>query len=159
MGFERSLDNAYTAGLMDADGCFTLYKAANGDRSKRQTHYYVANAVVEIREESVCKFLVEQYGGTLGKKRARHENHSDTYVWKLTGSALDNFLQEVSEFLKIKKAQAKVLMDFRSIRAGKATSPITEEELERMSVCKDKITKLNQKGKHRQLIADNVVEG
>lgn len=139
--------NAYAAGLFDGEGCFVMYKASNGKKSRRRTSYFVANGVIEIREEHIVDALVNRYGGSKTKKLGRKANHSDTFRWKVGNASLLGFIDDVRPYLLIKHQQADLIKNFYRIRLGKATSPITDEELSAQTLIHENLKVLNQKGK------------
>lgn len=140
------ISDAYTAGLVDGEGSFIICKPT------AQEHR--GQLVVEIREKEVVQLLYNTYGGTVTFKRRRKENHSDTWVWKATGKALDTTLGRITDHLIIKKEQAKVMIKFRqniSSRNG-STRKLTQEELLERDSFMETIRELNNQ--YRQLVEE-----
>ena len=114
---------AYVAGLMDAEGCFSIYKATPqpGGRTPYQPRIVLATV-----EGQLAKWLVKTFGGF-------YTRHSPVrgdvwYQWNLNGkTAAPLFLSHVLPYLRIKKREAEVLRDFYALGSG--PNPERRQEL------------------------------
>lgn len=153
------LNNDYVAGLFDGEGCFCITKASNKGKTRTRPFYYTVTAVIEIREEFLVNELQKKYGGSKVHKRPRSENHSDMFMWKLKGEAVLPFCKEMEGRLLLKESQRRLVEDFLSIRKGKNSSPITDEEVEKQEIVRQAMQDSNKRGISRQLVPDNAISG
>lgn len=113
---------AYVAGLMDAEGCFSIYKATAkpGERTPYQPRIVLASV-----ERSLVKWLVETFGGFFTKHTP--SKGQIWYQWNLSGhAAAPAFLSAILPYLKIKKREAQVLLDFYAL--GSTINPQKRQE-------------------------------
>lgn len=115
---------AYVAGLMDAEGCFSIYKPKvkeNGPCTNYQPRIVLSSVDLPI-----IKWLVTNFGGFFTK-------HIPTkgrvwYQWNLNGKKVaPGFLSDILPYLKIKKAEALVLQEFYAL--GDSQNPEKRKEL------------------------------
>jgi len=103
---------AYAAGLMDAEGCFSIYKPK--PTSDRTTTSYQARIVLSSVELSLIKWLVETFGGFYTTHRPKKGRV--WYQWNINShKAATKFLSGILSYLRIKKAEAEVLEEFYAL--------------------------------------------
>lgn len=136
---------SYCAGLFDADGCFTMYHSTNIISGKEYT-YVTPTAAVEIREEVIADIFLEMFGGSKRHKVRRKAIHSDTYSWKVSATALHNFVGLIEPYLILKKDQANLIKEFRELRPRNTTRKISECERDKIEDCLARMRVLNKCG-------------
>ena len=120
----RERTKAYAAGLMDAEGCFSIYKPKVKDGGRATP--YQPRIVLSSVELSLVKWLVETFGGFYTK-------HLPTrgqiwYQWNINGrNAAPQFLSYILPYLRIKKEEALVLQEFYNL--GDKQNPSKRQEL------------------------------
>ena len=108
---------AYAAGLMDAEGCFSIYKP----KSSGKTTSYQARIVLSSIELSLIKWLVETFGGFYTTHRPNKGRV--WYQWNINShKAAAKFLSGILPYLRIKKSEAEVLEEFVSLALRDARS-------------------------------------
>jgi hypothetical protein len=101
---------AYAAGLMDAEGCFSIYKP----KENGKTTSYQARIVLSSVELALVKWLVETFGGFYTSHRPKKGRV--WYQWNINShKAASKFLSGILPYLKIKKSEAEVLEEFYAI--------------------------------------------
>lgn len=136
---------SYCAGMFDADGCFTMYREVTQGRNA--TYPYIkACATIDIREKIIPEIFSELFGGSVNVKKKKIDRHSDTYQWRVSGWLLDDFITSVEPYLILKADQAALIKRFKTIRQGRATRKITEEEYVQMESCRLEMSRLNKTG-------------
>lgn len=152
------LSAEYVAGLFDGEGCFVITKSKNGSRVRRKEFYYTATAAIEIREEFIVDALIRKFGGSKTLKITQ-EGHSNIFRWKIGSRNLKTFCEAIGPHLLIKHEQSKIILRFMEVRAGRNTSPLTDNEIVKQEELREEMMELNKKGvsnnQHRQLIPDN----
>ena len=120
----RERTKAYAAGLMDAEGCFSIYKPTVKEGGKVTS--YQPRIVLSSVELSLVKWLVDTFGGFYTKHTpARGQVW---YQWNVNGrNAAPQFLSHILPYLRIKKAEALVLQEFYNL--GDQQNPSRRKEL------------------------------
>lgn len=134
---------AWAGGLFDADGCLTMYWENHPKTAKHP--YLKRTAVLDIRDEAAVDIFVHLFGGSKRLKKVSNVNHSDTFVWKASGAALNKFLMLISPYLILKSAQAKLMTASFKVR-GKTTKPVTDQQQEALASFKEEMNELNRTG-------------
>lgn len=129
-----SLIMAYTAGILDGDGSFSIIKK----RGRKETHaplYYPLIQLANASEELI-NFLKSTFGGHKGLRKAHVAKdggkRKNSYHWKIEKSASClPFLESIIPWLVLKKERAEFLKDFiLKNPASKGSSGTPKETLE-----------------------------
>jgi len=106
-------DLAYIAGIMDADGCFTI----NINRGKRHIAYNPFIQIGQIDQEAI-NFVKERFEFNKYIEKTNHSNVTGSnYIPKpfyrivMAGVRTEAFLIRIYPYLKIKQKQAKCLLE------------------------------------------------
>jgi hypothetical protein len=100
---------AYTAGFVEADGCFHITNSGAGIR--------VTNKCV-----SVLQFFKQNFGGSIKSK----STPANCFEWDLYGNSAVNLIQNLLPYLLIKKEEAEILLEF-SKTMGPRGKRVSEE--------------------------------
>jgi len=122
---------AYAAGIIDGEGCIQIAKRT---REKGTTTY---QAIVEVSmvDAVVPEFMHATFGGYVTIHHRNNPKYRNVYMWNLTGMfQIMLFLQNLLPFLKLKKNQAELAINYCQLRLLKKSksrySPYTFEELD-----------------------------
>lgn len=138
----------YVAGLFDGEGCVNIY----------QTKKYVDNRIgyeltiaIFNSHKEVIELLQENFGGCVQKRErglGRNENWKIGYSWKLSCNQAKNLLEKLLPFLIIKKEQAKIAVEFQTLKESKNHRFIKniKEINDFYEICYQKMRILNKKG-------------
>ncbi|MHA1627255.1 MAG: LAGLIDADG family homing endonuclease [Candidatus Asgardarchaeia archaeon] len=129
---------AYIAGFFDGEGSIFISK------SKKQYFLTVSisNTNLHVLEE-VQKII----GGNISKSPDNRENSSELFKLRLYCNEAKKFLEKILPYLKIKKEQAKLAIEFQSkMEKGKRTIPKDGQEKYRTL-----INSFNKKKKRKNL--------
>lgn len=100
-------DTAYTAGLFDGEGSILILAEKNAKHRLR-----IANT-----DHIVIKWLQMLFGGmssdNLSVTRKRKPNENDAWEWRLNGEEASRFLALILPFLRVKKEQARLAIEFQ----------------------------------------------
>ena len=130
-------DLAYIAGVIDSDGCISI----NKDIKK----YKPTIEIVQVQPEAI-NFMNKIFEGKIIKK-SNHKNRKDLYRWRIQSrNNLKIFLEAILPFLKIKRKQAKIVINYCNIRINSiknngGNSPYTYSGIEKIMY--ENIKKLN----------------
>jgi len=99
---------AYLAGLVDADGHITL-------RFDKRRCFVSPVVAVTNTDVPLLFWLKETFGGHVyvGKQR-RNPKHSPLCVWSITGQPAVNMAMILRHYLRIKNAQAELLLAYQA---------------------------------------------
>lgn len=111
---------AYLAGAMDSDGHFSIKKSTyhmrvRGDASNP---VYSEQAGLKQVTEDIPVLLVETFGGHVGLRKPQTENSKPLYHWMATDKIAANVACLLLPYLRVKKRQAKVLIELRETKSN-----------------------------------------
>ena len=108
------IDLAYTAGIMDGEGCIYIYKEKN--------NIYEMRVSVGSTDEWLPMWLKLVYGGTARLKRPASDNWSALWEWCIRTKEAMLFLNLILPYLHLKRPQAEIAIRFesRKKRVGRA---------------------------------------
>lgn len=101
-------DLAYTAGIIDGEGCFAASNSSGDFRSPTGSRSAVM-LVVAMNDEIVVPWLERTFGGRVNSGQGQHHN---TFRWRLSGPALLEFLLHLRPYLRLKQEQADLCIAF-----------------------------------------------
>ena len=141
---------AYTAGIIDGEGCIGIHKT---EKSARPSQRYALIVSVTSTNEELCNWLQLRFGGCINfweESKRRNPKHKDRYTWVLHRRKAVQFLGLILPFLLLKKLQAENAVafqnTFRKGRIGRQHDETTEKELAVREACRIVACGLNQKG-------------
>ena len=114
------IDLAYTAGIIDGEGCIKIYKV-NAETINRPNNRYVLNVQVSMVTKEVVRWFYKKYLGYLYLDKIntyKHPNWRDRQRWMLQNQKCKLFLEQILPYLKTKKYQAKLALKFLQISPG-----------------------------------------
>jgi hypothetical protein len=128
---------AYIAGIVDGEGSVTLMKH---HRNETPIPYVsVSNNSLEL-----VKWLKQVAGGIICTRKRKVLHHKTSYVWSVRQDRAIRFLDEIKQYLIIKKPQADLISKrYKSVtsRSGKYTVEMLTKKYELVA----QIRKLNQR--------------
>jgi len=113
-------DLAYTAGIIDGEGCIKVYKV-NAETINRPNNRYTLGIQVNMVDKKVVKWLHNNFGGYFYLHPANIKNHPnwrDSYRWYLQNQHCIKFLNLILKYLKIKQKQAIYALEFLKLESG-----------------------------------------
>lgn len=112
----KKIDLAYTAGIIDGEGCINI--------SRRQGKHQSTRLQVSVvnTNEWLCQWLKMQFGGIVRSRRAYKPNHKPSYSWQLGHKKASEFLRLILPYLNIKKPNAEIAIAYQERQhMGRAT--------------------------------------
>lgn len=121
----RESTKAYVAGLMDAEGCFSIYRTTPRADGSTRTQYQ-PRIVLSNVDLPVIKWLVASFGGFYTKHTPA--KGKVWYQWNLNGkTSASTFLSLLMPYLRLKKQEALILQEFFGL--GEGINPAKRQEL------------------------------
>lgn len=113
----EEVERAYVAGIVDGEGTVTLMK-----HHKDETH--IPFVGIANNNLVLLRWIKSLVGGNICSKKKRLPHHSDSYVLNIRQDRALRFLNEIKQYLIVKRQQAELITDkYKSVthRAGKYT--------------------------------------
>jgi hypothetical protein len=101
----------YTAGFFDGEGCVNF-------SSDRYGSPFIRILVVNT-EKSVLEEFQSRWGGNITHNKRHKENWKRSYTWRISHTRAIQFLNDIQQFLIVKKNQANLAIQFAALTPGK----------------------------------------
>ena len=123
------LELSYFAGLFDGEGCIQIahHKPQQGKRTEQHT---LRCSVNMVNKHCVNSFL--SFGGSVCQKTRDTGNGKwqPQWSWSISSNQAMSFLKTLSPFLRLKKPQAKLAIEFQEIRSHpRQRNKVSQDEL------------------------------
>lgn len=140
------LDAVYTAGLMDGDGCIVIARHSYPHATKRA--YYQLQVTVGSTDFWLLQWLKLTWGGAVTESYKGHTTNfgvysKDFWCWQIYARKAYNLLKAILPYLKSKKGQAEIAIQFQQARLAKGQR-VTNEKLALDEEYRVKISQLNK---------------
>lgn len=141
---------AWTAGIVDGEGCIMLAKARKYVGNRQGV---VARVQVVNTNKEVLGLLQLTWGGWVSTMKLSELNRKQAYKWEIMGTGMLRVLENIHSYLVIKEKQARLAMGFQRmleerkelVRPGVRLS---DEEYEARWNMYGKMRALNQRGRN-----------
>lgn len=113
---------AYLAGIMDADGYFTIRKQTYQIRIRKDSNNPTYSERIGIKQTcpTIVKLIHDYFGGYFRTEKPSAPNGKLLYALDIKNRKANEFLKIIYPYLVIKKKQADILFKLRaSINEGK----------------------------------------
>lgn len=112
---KEEIDLAYSAGIIDGDGSFSLLLHRSTTK-KTWRSFYEPCIQLSNAFKGMSEYLYEKFGGSLRIKKPQKEHHKVLYVWSLRSrEGCKKMIEKIFPYLKLKKDQAILMLDFLKI--------------------------------------------
>ena len=117
---------AYLAGIIDGEGCFTIYKVAPAKYNRFQNPQYRSSLTICNTKIELMEWLDETFKN-LNHSHKQHRRFSRKdhlvydrmiYEWTLQGFRLVDICNQVLPYLVIKRKQCALVVKFRETYTG-----------------------------------------
>ncbi len=116
-------DLIYTAGYLDADGCITIYTRKPSKRAGNINPLHYPDIHISSINKEIIQYFQNLYGGCITKDISQHKN--PLYNCKPNISEMEKFLLSIQKYLKLKKNQSEIMIDFLRNRKNSRGSSLT----------------------------------
>jgi len=113
---------AYTAGIIDGEGCIKIYRVSADylkkyKNAKRNFDRFTLVVQVDMTYRPIIKWLHKNFGGNLYEHKRKNLNWKDSLRWYIASQKAGQFLLKIYPYLKVKKQHAKSAMQFLKLPA------------------------------------------
>ena len=162
MKYKDYANYAYTAGLLDGEGCIHIDKKKPRAIKGEKNPVYVLKIFVNMTDGKALDFLYGFWGGAVRKQEIKKENHNDMYHWYMECGKAANLLKKCLPFFKTKLPQAQLAIQFRARQEsafrksyGKwGSAPYPQHTLDFYEGCKIKLQELKKDLKPSNAVAE-----
>jgi len=131
---------------MDGEGCIIigLSKPAPYNELKNPSHWLQVQ--ITNTDKNLINWLKISFGGHISdnSKSKRKKKRRPCYAWRILSNEAMEFLEKLLPYLRTKKRQAILAIEFQKSRRGQNNIPLTDEELLNRDLYKKKISDLNR---------------
>ena len=118
------LSPKYVAGLIDGEGCISIYKVDAPDYKRPKLQLQIT---VVLREGWLLRYLQNQWGGSLKRYARKVPQQAPVSRWRLGDLAAVPFLRAIEPYLLAKREQANIALHFRASSGNdKRTNPLSQ---------------------------------
>lgn len=110
----NKLDLAYIGGIIDGEGCITITRTSSRKRMSGKS--YDLYVTVAMCDEETPRWLYENFRGSLTLQKKPKPHHRDVWRWRLASLQARDFLILIEPYLRMKRAQAKLGVQFQNSR-------------------------------------------
>jgi len=107
----KQTEKAYIAGIIDGEGCVTIAKR-NTKRKNGIFCFYQCLVIIVNTDKKMLDFIANLYGGWINTNHRLKGNQKISYKWVCAGDNMRKLLKDTLPYLRIKKKQAKVILQF-----------------------------------------------
>lgn len=151
---------SYWAAIIDGEGYVGISKHNRKGRSRYPFEFRPNVAVCLGKGSFILYELKEEYGGCIYLRKDRNPKWIDITVWSLAGSSCKNFLLDVLPYLRIKRKQAKLILEFLEIQGEGGQDALYSYVKGRQIEIYNELRLLNARGKTEpELVNIQVTEG
>jgi hypothetical protein len=151
---------SYLAGYLDGEGYFGIIPRFHKSS-------YAAKIKVASTNKETIDWLKNSFGGSVNKRTFPNKNNKDAYCWTLEGKNILPFLLRIYPYLKIKREQCKLLIDFKKIdyqkyNCGARKGVVFPQEIkDKIYFLYSEIRRLNQRGNslHAERLSEKTPNG
>lgn len=157
LGYE--LEKSYWAGFFDGKGSIMITKTFSKDGFHKSPTYQLQVGVATTNKKIMNNLRLFAGNGRLTERRYKRPNQRNAYYWGCKGDKAVSFLKIVISYLKLKKQQAIIGIEFQTKKIqpnkfGGRIRALNKDELEYRELMRTKIRELNyrdsNKGSYRR---------
>lgn len=132
---QKAVKYAYSAGVIDADGCISIDKRNKRKKNRQLNPTYTLTVLVSGIDCRIHNFLKGVWGGRIYQQLRKEDNKNTIYRWEIVNSKAKEMLKKILPFLRYKKKQAELAIRFQIIKEkqnpnGWRWETLTKKELQ-----------------------------
>lgn len=143
----KPTDLAYFAGIFDGEGCIVIHN----QKHQCKSGVISTNSHIEINFGNVNEWIVRlfqfNFGGSIYSEK--HFPRQTLWRWQCASKIAYEFLQIITPYLKLKRAQAEIALNFQRRRKYRGHILRNEKEIVLDQVDKILISNLNKNRKSK----------
>lgn len=151
----NSKENSYWAGFFDGEGSIMITKNIVNDKTHKSPIYQLQIGVATTNKQIMEKLRnFSGFRNLIVERRFKKPNQRNAYYWGLKGDRAVTFLKRILPFLKLKREQAIVGIEFQEKKVrpnelGGKLRALNQEELNYRELMRNKIRQLNYRDSNK----------
>jgi len=145
-GIEPS-ELAYWGGFFDGEGSISIYRYQNKSPYHVSPTYSVQMSLSQVNKQIVDLFS-QRFKGTRAIRKHRIPNARTQYYWSARGRRAIAVIKELLPFLRLKRSQADLALEFHTRKGANPSRHLTEQELRLREEYYQRMHQLNVRGRH-----------
>jgi hypothetical protein len=143
----KDTDASYIAAFVDGEGSISI-NMTNAVPGKRRSTSYGPRVSIANTNKVVLSWIHRSTGiGLVVPKPQSNGRFKDQWQWYLRVDEIEAFLLQIRGFLKIKREQADLMLEFLALEKNKGGIAASDEvRIDRM-VIRDELCALNKRGR------------
>jgi len=133
---------SYIAGIIDGEGSISIIRQVHTAHSAYYS--YFGRVQVGMTDKIIPAWLQAEFGGELHLRKPSNPNWKERWDWTVNCQKALDFLEQVLPYLKIKKGQAELVVEFQKNRPNGLHR--TEFQKEDDAIIYDMCRGLNRRG-------------
>lgn len=141
------VQNSYWAGFIDGEGAIGLTKKNNPNHTLGFA--YVPYISVTNSNKHILELLKEEFHGNIHEHKTKasgYPNSKQLYIWYIDSGSMVRFLLSISPYLKLKKQQAEIILNYLDSRSKHYKSYVPKVFWKLAEEAYQKLKVLNKKG-------------
>lgn len=140
------VDLAYIAGFFDGEGSITIHQNWRpSPRGKSPNH--TLQVSIGNTDPSILIWLHANFGGSLVSRQSR-PRHRDVTQWTVRAASALPFLVAIRPFLRMKKRQADVAIEYQKTKSMRGPIRVTPEDIQWREAQRETLRQLNGRNCH-----------
>jgi len=145
---------SYLAGLIDGEGWIGISKHNRKGRSRYPFEFRANVGICLGKGSFILNELKEEYGGSIYFRKKRDSRWVDITSWQLAGSNCKPFLIDLLPYLRIKRTQADLVLEFLDLQGETGLNALYPKIKKRQIEIYNELRLLNAKGKTEPELVD-----
>ena len=111
----KNIDLAYMAGMLDGEGYIGICKRKTYNNSITPC-YYTLTVHLNMANKCIPELFMSHFGGSMNGGFKRKPNYKIQWRWTVTNKIAYRFLEKILPYLRLKKNEAILGMEFQKQR-------------------------------------------
>lgn len=144
----RKTDLAYFAGIFDGEGCISIKSTRTKYGQGKISYSHSLEVSVGNTNEWLCRQLCFSFGGSVNSQKSTGK---PVWRWHIAAVKAKTFLIDILPYLKLKRPQAEIAIQFQKSKYMRGKQRLTEAELTLADTRKFLIQQMNGgQGKYKR---------
>ncbi len=122
----KKTDLAYFAGIFDGEGCVTIKKVQKKTTAGNTSRSHSLQVDIGNTNEWLCRQFAFAFGGSVHSQKSTGKR---VWRWQVAARKAGAFLEAILPYMRIKRPQVEIALQFQRTRYMRGKKRLTEGEL------------------------------
>ncbi len=137
---------AWMAGFVDGEGCLGVYRQRRPKSRRGSEYLYSPHVAVANTNREILELFKLHFGGGI-RPLQRRGAQKPCYYWRVSSDAAIRFALAVHSYLKLKKFQSELILEFGKTRGKVGCNGHPKEILQKRQGLYEQTLQANHRGK------------